>query len=236
MAQVSVAAPLHSPCRRQPCVGQKQKWFLLRLVGEEHHIRFDRGPKAEFDAWRWVSYWYPVGQVIDFKRDVYRLALKELARALPGAESRSARRGLMLEPLRRIVQEVNAAPDFRAVLEIIVERVKAAMNTGMCSIYLLDPVSKRYILSATRGLLPESVGKVTMSTEEGLVGLVASRAEPVNLEHAETHPASPTFPKPARSASAPFSARPSSTSAKCWACWWSSSRSAAASTRAKKPS
>jgi putative (di)nucleoside polyphosphate hydrolase len=76
-----------------PCVGQKQKWFLLRLVGEEHHIRFDRGPKAEFDAWRWVSYWYPVGQVIDFKRDVYRLALKELARALPGAESRSARRG-----------------------------------------------------------------------------------------------------------------------------------------------
>lgn len=101
----------------------------------------------------------------------------------------------MLEPLRRIVQEVNAAPDFRAVLEIIVERVKAAMNTGMCSIYLLDPVSKRYILSATRGLLPESVGKVTMSTEEGLVGLVASRAEPVNLEHAETHPRFAYFPE-----------------------------------------
>lgn len=101
----------------------------------------------------------------------------------------------MLEPLRRIVQEVNAAPDFRAVLEIIVERVKAAMSTGMCSIYLLDPVSKRYILSATRGLLPESVGKVTMSTEEGLVGLVASRAEPVNLEHAETHPRFAYFPE-----------------------------------------
>ncbi len=101
----------------------------------------------------------------------------------------------MLEPLRRIVQEVNAAPDFGTVLEIIVERVKAAMNTGMCSIYLLDPVSKRYILSATRGLLPESVGKVAMSTDEGLVGLVASRAEPVNLEHAETHPRFAYFPE-----------------------------------------
>lgn len=101
----------------------------------------------------------------------------------------------MLEPLRRIVQEVNAAPDFAAVLEIIVERVKAAMNTGMCSIYLLDPVSKRYILSATRGLLPESVGKVAMTTEEGLVGLVASRAEPINLEHAETHPRFAYFPE-----------------------------------------
>ncbi|MFZ5653489.1 MAG: phosphoenolpyruvate--protein phosphotransferase [Pseudomonadota bacterium] len=101
----------------------------------------------------------------------------------------------MLEPLRRIVQEVNSAPDFAAVLEIIVERVKAAMNTGMCSIYLFDPISKRYVLSATRGLLPESVGKVAMTADQGLVGLVASRAEPVNLEHAETHPRFAYFPE-----------------------------------------
>ncbi len=101
----------------------------------------------------------------------------------------------MLEPLRRIVQEVNTAPDFGTVLDIIVERVKAAMNTGMCSIYLLDPMSKCYVLSATRGLLPESVGKVVMTADEGLVGLVASRAEPVNLEHAETHPRFAYFPE-----------------------------------------
>jgi phosphotransferase system enzyme I (PtsP) len=101
----------------------------------------------------------------------------------------------MLEPLRRIVQEVNAAPDFGTVLDIIVERVKAAMDTGMCSIYLLDPVSKCYVLSATRGLLPESVGKVAMTADEGLVGLVASRAEPVNLEHAEIHPRFAYFPE-----------------------------------------
>lgn len=101
----------------------------------------------------------------------------------------------MLEPLRRIVQEVNSAPDFATVLEIIVEQVKAAMDTGMCSIYLFDPISKRYVLSATRGLLPESVGKVAMTADEGLVGLVASRAEPVNLEHAETHPRFAYFPE-----------------------------------------
>src|SRR3990167_3198780 len=101
----------------------------------------------------------------------------------------------MLEPLRRIVQEVNAAPDFTAVLEIIVERVKHAMNTGMCSVYLLDRTTNRYVLSATRGLLPESVGKVAMTPDEGLVGLVASRAEPVNLEHAEIHPRFAYFPE-----------------------------------------
>lgn len=64
-----------------PCIGQKQKWFLLRLTSPESYIQFDHGHKPEFDGWRWVNYWYPVGQVIEFKRGVYRRALKELAKA-----------------------------------------------------------------------------------------------------------------------------------------------------------
>ena len=61
------------------CIGQKQKWYLLRLSGDQNGIRFDRGGKPEFDGWKWVNYWYPISQVIEFKRDVYRRALKELA-------------------------------------------------------------------------------------------------------------------------------------------------------------
>lgn len=64
-------------------VGQKQKWFLLELTSSPDNIRFDRGRKAEFDGWRWVSFWYPVTRVVDFKREVYRRALTELAPALP---------------------------------------------------------------------------------------------------------------------------------------------------------
>jgi putative (di)nucleoside polyphosphate hydrolase len=60
-------------------VGQKQKWFLLRMLSEDHSVQMDHSDVPEFDHWRWVSYWYPVGQVVDFKRDVYRRALKELA-------------------------------------------------------------------------------------------------------------------------------------------------------------
>lgn len=60
-------------------VGQKQKWFLLRMLSEDHQVQMDHTEKPEFDHWRWVSYWFPVGQVVDFKRDVYRQALKELA-------------------------------------------------------------------------------------------------------------------------------------------------------------
>lgn len=58
------------------CVGQKQKWFLLRLTGSEESIRFDRSQTPEFDDWRWVDYWFPLKRVIRFKRNVYRQALE----------------------------------------------------------------------------------------------------------------------------------------------------------------
>ncbi len=60
-------------------IGQKQKWFLLHMLGDDRDVRVSRTRKPEFDDWRWVSYWYPVGRVVDFKQQVYRRALKELA-------------------------------------------------------------------------------------------------------------------------------------------------------------
>jgi putative (di)nucleoside polyphosphate hydrolase len=68
---------------QQPlCIGQKQRWFLLRLLSGDDAVRLDGNAKPEFDRWRWVSYWYPLGQVVYFKREVYRRALKELAPSL----------------------------------------------------------------------------------------------------------------------------------------------------------
>lgn len=60
------------------CIGQKQRWFMLRLVGSDERVRFDRGPDPEFDRWRWVDFWRPVNEVIYFKRRVYARALHEL--------------------------------------------------------------------------------------------------------------------------------------------------------------
>jgi putative (di)nucleoside polyphosphate hydrolase len=75
------------------CIGQKQKWFLLRLVGNEDRVCFDRTDSPEFDRWRWVHYWYPLKQVIAFKRHVYRRALEELAPLLPEVAKRLRKRG-----------------------------------------------------------------------------------------------------------------------------------------------
>jgi putative (di)nucleoside polyphosphate hydrolase len=60
-------------------IGQKQKWFLLRMLAKDSDVSFEHSDTPEFDFWRWVSYWYPLGQVVAFKRDVYRRAMKELA-------------------------------------------------------------------------------------------------------------------------------------------------------------
>ena len=64
------------------CIGQKQKWFLLALQSDDNSVHLNRSCEPEFDDWCWVSYWHPVDQVINFKRDVYRKALMELESSL----------------------------------------------------------------------------------------------------------------------------------------------------------
>lgn len=71
------------------CIGQKQKWFLLLLTGNEADVSFAYGDPPEFDDWRWVSYWYPLNKVVAFKRDVYRKALQELAPTLEAATGKA---------------------------------------------------------------------------------------------------------------------------------------------------
>ncbi len=68
---------------RPVCIGQKQKWFLLKLTAPAQNIRLNLSDPPEFDQWQWVSYWYPLGQVVNFKRDVYRKAMVELCNQLP---------------------------------------------------------------------------------------------------------------------------------------------------------
>ena len=59
------------------CIGQKQVWYLLKLLANESHVKLDTSSSPEFDLWRWIDFWEPVKQVIEFKRPVYKKALME---------------------------------------------------------------------------------------------------------------------------------------------------------------
>lgn len=60
------------------CIGQKQIWYLLKLVVDESHVNLDVSHKPEFDFWKWIDVWDSMNEVIFFKRDVYKQALKQL--------------------------------------------------------------------------------------------------------------------------------------------------------------
>ncbi len=95
---------------------------------------------------------------------------------------------IMLDILRKLVQDVDNSPTLLAALDVIVQSVRDALHTEVCSIYLLDERNSRYVLMASHGLNPDAVGNVSLGLSEGLVGLVGQREELINLEDAASHP------------------------------------------------
>ncbi|WP_372760537.1 GAF domain-containing protein, partial [Litorivivens sp.] len=95
---------------------------------------------------------------------------------------------MMLDALRRIVQAVNSADDLESALDIMVQRIAQVMGVEVCTVYLRSPDSKRLVMMANQGFNPELVGVASLGEDEGLVGVVARREEPLNLDKAEEHP------------------------------------------------
>lgn len=86
------------------CIGQKQKWFLLKLVSCAENINLTASESPEFDEWCWVNYWYPLKEVISFKRKVYRDALQEFTQfVFPEKRLRNPKQNLRsaIRPRRR---------------------------------------------------------------------------------------------------------------------------------------
>lgn len=94
----------------------------------------------------------------------------------------------MLDVLRRIIVEVNAAPDLTQALNIIVRRVKKAIEVDVASVYLTDFQLQQHVLMATDGFNQAAVGLVRLNFGEGLISVVTERAEPLNLQDGSAHP------------------------------------------------
>ena len=128
------------------CIGQKQVWFLLRMLGGEEAVCLDSSERPEFDHWQWVDYWYPLRAVVPFKRHVYWRALCELAPLLfpmnlpqrpfssgsrnEGLPDRSAQRGLGVHCLSAPIRTLEAAMEVaKAAMEVAVEATFAAIRS-----------------------------------------------------------------------------------------------------------
>ena len=94
----------------------------------------------------------------------------------------------MLNVLRKIVQDVTQEGDFAVSMQRLVTHIQEALGTEVCSIYLISRNGDGYVLAATQGLNEARVGEVLLAQDQGLVGLVGGRAEPLNLDAAPQHP------------------------------------------------
>src|SRR2546430_10200113 len=131
-----------------------------------------------------------------------------------GAETRKGRRSRpsRAKPGRThafsVLEDVSAitarSEDLKETLQRIVEVVAERMGTEVCSLYILDPRAQRLTLWATTGLEKSAVGKVTMSVEEGLTGMVIEKGEPVMTVDAIAHPRYKYFPQPGEQTYHPF--------------------------------
>jgi len=92
---------------------------------------------------------------------------------------------VLLRRLREVMAEPVSAQER---LDKIVVLIAANMVAEVCSVYVLR-VDGTLELYATEGLNREAVHKTVLRADEGLVGLVASEANPINLSNAQNHPA-----------------------------------------------
>jgi phosphotransferase system enzyme I (PtsP) len=93
----------------------------------------------------------------------------------------------VLATLRKIVQDVTQESNFAASVQLLVSSVRSALGTEVCSIYLVNADRGGYVLAATEGLNQDQIGQTVLSRSQGLVGLVGTRAEPLNLDAAPSH-------------------------------------------------
>lgn len=94
----------------------------------------------------------------------------------------------MLKTLKRIVQDVSTAQNLSQALTVLVQRISSATQTQAVAVYLIDNQSAEYALMAVSGLNEQAVGQVRLSLDQGLIGLVGRREEPINIENAPEHP------------------------------------------------
>src|SRR2546426_5706162 len=108
---------------------------------------------------------------------------------------RAAKRAHGLTVLEDISAITARSEDLQETLQRVVEVVAERVGTDVCSLYILDPRAQRLTLWATVGLDRNSIGKVTMSVEEGLTGMAIEKLEPVMAVDAITHPRYKFFPE-----------------------------------------
>ncbi len=91
--------------------------------------------------------------------------------------------------MNQLARDIQAEPDFNKAAAMAVARVSMIFGVDYCSLYVLNSETKVLHLIANDGFSEHLTKNISLPVGEGIIGLVAQRAEPVNLDDAISHPA-----------------------------------------------
>ena len=94
----------------------------------------------------------------------------------------------MLKTLKRIIQDVRQASSLEQALQILVKRVQEAINCEVVNVYLLDYKNDDYVLAASEGLNLDKAFQIRFPENQGIVGQIGRREEPINIADAHQSP------------------------------------------------
>jgi putative (di)nucleoside polyphosphate hydrolase len=155
--------------------GQKQIWFLLRMVGRDCDICLRATDHPEFDAWRWNEYWVPLDCVIEFKRDVYQLALTELSRFLRRAAPRTEKPGGHHgQRYPRMASSVNVPPGSAVDASALWEPWEPSAPRGLS----VDKAPAAVVQAVVQAALPTSIESDCAATESVVIRAPGLREAP----------------------------------------------------------
>jgi len=94
----------------------------------------------------------------------------------------------LLTELRTIVSQVTSSQNLEEALACLVKSTKQVMKLDCCTVYLADYARQEFVLMASDGLASSAQGQASVAFNEGVVGLVGQREEPINLADVHAHP------------------------------------------------
>ncbi len=100
----------------------------------------------------------------------------------------------MLKTLKKIIRDVTESANLSEALDLLVQKIRLALNAEVVSVYLLNQQQTEYVLITTNGLTISKPYNIRISSKNSLISVVGRREEPINIDNAQTHPDSYQHP------------------------------------------
>ncbi|MCD8542583.1 MAG: phosphoenolpyruvate--protein phosphotransferase [Gammaproteobacteria bacterium] len=101
----------------------------------------------------------------------------------------------MFSNVEKIIKEVRHANGFDEAVLVLTQRIRETLEADACAIFFYDAPLSQLVMLAMKGYEVKSIDSIRLDVHNGLIGLIATKKEVINLADAQTHSAYYFFPQ-----------------------------------------